>query len=284
MSADSWVEVYRPRRPLATDDLSAGCWRQSRDRALTRRYLEHSPKALLSMLVVDVDHDDTLIRALQKPMTHPMPSWIAESPSGRGHVGWVLRSPVCRTDAARTQPLRLAAKVEEGLRRSLDGDIGYAGLLTKNPTHEHWATTWGTDELYELRDLARGLGDLVPRTLPRRRESSGLGRNVALFDDLRRWAYSARRRFNHQPDWDVAVLEKAAEHNAGIPVPLPPAEVRQTARSVGTWVWRRSFDDAGFRRVQASRGRRGGLANTREQQAAKRTKIDWTALAKEATS
>lgn len=283
MDAEAWQQAWTPRRPLATDDLALGCWRTSRDRALTRRYLEHSPRALQSMLVVDVDHPDALERAIGEPRNHPMPSWVAEGVNGRGHVGWVLRSPVCRTDAGHPKPMAFAAKVEEGLRRSVDGDVGYAGLLTKNPLHPDWYPHWGRAEPYELAELAAGLGDLVPTKLPRRTESSGLGRNVALFDDLRRWAYRARRRFEERSEWDVAVLEKAAEHNAGIPVPLPPMEVRQTAASVGTWVWRRSFDETGFRRTQASRGRR----NTSEQQAAKRrgkTKIDWKALAEEATS
>ncbi|KAA2242384.1 replication protein RepA, partial [Solihabitans fulvus] len=154
--------------PLASDDPTTGSWRESRAKALTRRYLEHSPTALLCMLVVDVDHHDTLLRALEEPRGHAMPTWIAESPTGRGHVGWILEAPVCRTDSARIAPMRYAARVEEGLRRSLDGDMGYAGLLTKNPLHEHWATTWGTDHLYSLGQLAESLGELMPRSLPRR--------------------------------------------------------------------------------------------------------------------
>jgi len=274
LDAALWADVWSPRRPLATDDLTRGCWRQSREDALTRRYLEHSPRALLSMIVIDVDHSDTLVRALQRPMTHPIPSWIAESPTGRGHVGWVLKTPVCRTDAARIAPMRFAAKVEEGLRRSLDGDIGYAGLLTKNPIHEHWATTWGTGELYELRDLATGLGELMPRTLPRKTaDSSGLGRNVALFNRVRLWAYRARLRYDDRQEWEEVAGAFAQAVNHEFAVPLSTGEVGHTARSVARWVWR-NFSVEGFSAIQTARGRRGGLANTSEQQAAKRRKID----------
>ncbi|WP_432489529.1 replication initiation protein [Kineococcus sp. SYSU DK018] len=283
LDADQWAEVWRPRRPLATDDLAAGCWRQSRENALGRRYLEHSPRALLSMLVIDVDHDDTLLRALQTPMTHPMPSWIAESSTGRGHVGWVLKTPVCRTDAARLEPMRFAAKVEEGLRRSLDGDVGYAGLLTKNPVHDDWVTTWGTDHLYELRELATGLGELMPRTLPRKTtESSGLGRNYALFNRIRLWAYRACRRYEDRTEWEEVTEAFALTVNHEFPVPLPEAEVGHTARSVARWVWRNGFTAEGFRTEQARRSRlgaaKGGRGNTPEQQAAKRRKIDLTTL------
>jgi len=286
LDAEQWAGVWRPRRPLATDDLDVGCWRMSRTDALSRRYLEHSPRALLSMLVIDVDHDDTLLRALQHPRTHPEPSWIAESPTGRGHVGWVLHTPVCRTDAARLEPMRFAAKVEEGLRRSLDGDVGYAGLLTKNPVHEHWTTTWGTEHAYELRELAHGLGELMPRTLPRKTaESSGLGRNVALFNRVRTWAYRACRRYDDRQEWEEVASAFALAVNHEFPLPLPDAEVGHTARSVARWVWRNGFTADGFAAEQARRGRLGGLVggrgNTSEQQAAKRRKVDRAALIEE---
>jgi hypothetical protein len=275
MGADAWETSWLPRRPLATDDLDRGCWRQSRGDALERRYLEHSPQALLSMLVIDVDHDDALLRALEEPRTHPMPSWIAESPSGRGHVGWVLRTPVVRTDAGRPKPLAFAAKVEEGLRRSLDGDVGYAGLLTKNPTHADWVTTWGTEQLYDLSDLAEGLGELMPRSLPRRTvESSGLGRNVALFNRVRMWAYRACRRYDSRTEWEEVAGAYALAVNEEFPVPLGAAEVGHVARSVARWTWRNGFRAEGFQAVQARRGAQGGRANTPAQQAAKRLRYD----------
>ncbi|GAB3471970.1 replication initiation protein [Kineococcus endophyticus] len=257
LTAQEWTSSHwRPRRPLATDDLALGCWRQSREQALDRLYVEHSPKALLSMLVVDVDHPDTLMRAIGLPRAHPEPSWVAEGLSGRGHVGWVLSAPVCRTDAARPEPLEFAARVQEGLRRAVDGDPGYAGLLTKNPTHDGWYPTWGRAEAYELRDLARGLGDLFPRALPKRAaEQTGLGRNVHLFDALRLWAYRARYRYTDRQEWEQTVLAYALNINTEFLVPLGVPEVSDTARSVARWVWRK-FSREGLVVIQTVRGRR----------------------------
>lgn len=255
LTAEAWTSSWTPRRPLATDDLTLGCWRQSRDQALERRYLEHSPRALLSMLVVDVDHHDTLMRAIGLPRHHPEPSWVAEGLSGRGHVGWVLSSPVCRTDAGRQAPLEFAARVQEGLRRALDGDAGYAGLLTKNPTHDGWYPTWGRAEPYELRDLAEGLGKWLPGALPARAiETTGLGRNVRLFDDLRQWAYRARYRYQDRLEWEETVAAVAVNMNV-FPVPLPATEVAATAQSVARWVWRR-FSREKLVAVQTVRGQR----------------------------
>ncbi|PRY06103.1 replication initiation protein, partial [Kineococcus rhizosphaerae] len=224
---------------------------------------------------VDVDHRDTLLRAISRPLAHPEPSWVAESPSGRGHVGWVLRTPVCRTDSGRPKPLAYAAKVEEGLRAALDGDVGYAGLLTKNPIHPDWATTWGAPEPYSLEELARGLGDLMPRVLPRRAvESSGLGRNVTLFNVLRRWAYRSRYRYDVQGEWEEVTLAYAVNVNAEFPVPLGVPEVASTARSVARWVWRHEeFGPEGFRAVQARRGRIVTPA-VREANRVRRTKVN----------
>ncbi|MGI4894120.1 MAG: replication initiation protein [Janthinobacterium lividum] len=264
----------------------------SRAQALTRRYLEHSPRALQGMVVVDVDHPDALLRALSRPLRHPEPSWVAETPaSGRGHVGWVLQSPVCRTDAARLAPMQLLARIEDGCRRSLGGDVGYTGLLTKNPTHPSWATTWARGEPYNLTELAKHLDDHLPGglpTLPRRaRECSGVGRNVYLFDELRAWAYSAWRRYDDITEWREVTHAQALNLNAEFPVPLGAGEAGQLAKSVAGWVWR-NFSDDRFRASQTRRGRKGGSANTPAQKAARaaesrrRTKVDKVEVLKEA--
>ncbi len=270
-SPDTWTDAWLSKRPLATDDPRDGVWRMGRPEALAKRYLEHSPTALLSMLIVDVDHPDALIRAIQRPRTHAMPNWIAESVSGRGHVGWLLKTPVVRTDSARIKPMRFAAKVEEGLRRSLDGDIGYAGLLTKNPVHDHWYTTWGTDHLYELKELADSLGELLPRDLPRKAiDSSGLGRNVTLFNELRLWAYNRRRHYDDRAEWEEATLAWALfTINPKFPIPLMDSEVGHTAKSVARWVWR-NFSPEGFSAWAARRGKKGGQKGGRVVTEAKR--------------
>ncbi|CAB1025060.1 hypothetical protein FRC0522_02177 [Corynebacterium diphtheriae] len=77
-----------------------------------------------------------------------------------------------------------AAAVTEGLRRSVDGDAAYSGLMTKNPEHECWASHRVTDHLYTLDELAFWLDDtgfLPPNSWKhaRRKNPFGLGRNCA---------------------------------------------------------------------------------------------------------
>lgn len=277
----SWPNVWTPRRPRATDDVQVGSWPMSRERALERRYLEHNPSALLSMIVIDVDHTDTLERALWEPRDHPAPNWVALSPSGRGHVGWVLEHPVCRTDAGHPRPLRWAARVQEGLRRSVDGDPGYANALTKNPTHEGWETYYGPAERYHLTDL---FTIHTPRTVPRR-AVTGLGRNVTMFDRARLWAYQAHRRYAGGPldDWEQACVQRChavnSEFEQGAGGPLPFSEVQATARSIARWTWRNFLP---FDQLQAQRGARNAgrpvSPAKREANQRRATKYDLLAL------
>ncbi|MFZ2528857.1 MAG: replication initiation protein [Rhodococcus sp. (in: high G+C Gram-positive bacteria)] len=125
LSEATWPLGWLPRWPRATDDFERGAWPMSRPRALERRYLESNPKALVGCIIVDCDHPDAAMRAFKRPSDHPAPNWVAQSMSGRGHLGWLLRDAVCRTDSARLKPLRYAAKIEAGLRLCVDGGSVY---------------------------------------------------------------------------------------------------------------------------------------------------------------
>jgi len=75
--------------------------------------------------------------------------------SGRHHVVWGLKSGVCKSLRARSAPLRYLAAIEEGYRQILDGDPGYADVLTKNPLHPSWEVLAHEDaiRLYNLDEL-----------------------------------------------------------------------------------------------------------------------------------
>lgn len=65
-----------------------------------------------------------------------LPNAVVENPAnGHAHAVWALSEPVTRTEYAARKPLAYAAAVTEGLRRSVDGDAAYSGLITKNPEH-----------------------------------------------------------------------------------------------------------------------------------------------------
>lgn len=246
--------VLLPHRPHATNSFEDGQYRQSRKDALTMRYIEHNPHALLGSIVIDCDHPDAAMRAFEQPSDHPKPSWVAQSPSGRAHIGWWLGdNRVCRTDSARMQPLRYAQRIERGLCISVGGDFAYGGQLTKNPVHDDWETIYGTSTPYTLRQLST---IHTPRQMPRRLDRvAGLGRNVTMFDTARTWGYGQwwSHRDGTTDQWLQLVLQRCHAINTEFADPLPFSEVQATAASVGKWIWR-NFDEVSYRARQSHRG------------------------------
>src|SRR5699024_9320778 len=182
-----WEQLWLPIWPLASDDLKAGIYRDSRHNALSRRYIEANPQAVSNLLVVDIDHEDALLRSIWD-RDGWRPNAVVENPAnGHAHAVWALAEPITRTEYARRKPLAYAAAVTEGLRRSVDGDKSYSGLMTKNPEHDQWDASWWSNELYTLPQLDEHLAshDLMPprswrRT--RRKNPVGLGRNCSIFE------------------------------------------------------------------------------------------------------
>lgn len=272
----AWEQCWLPLWPLASDDLRTGIYREARTTAMRRRYVETNPAALSNLLVVDIDHEDALMRAIwEKAADHGREGWlpnaVVENPTnGHAHAVWALQEPVTRTEYARRKPLAFAAAVTEGLRRATDADKGYSGLITKNPLHDSWDASWWTDELYSLDYLAERLADIEcmpPASWKRtkRRNVTGLGRNCSIFESARTWAYRAvRNHFGDPQGFREAVYTHVLELNAEFPEPLPSSEVRAIAKSISGWIINHSrmwadgpaVYEATFSTIQAARGRK----------------------------
>lgn len=272
-------QLWLPLWPLASDDLLEGVYRMSRGAALGRRYIETNPDAMSNLLVVDIDHPDAALRALSAQGSHPMPNAVVSNrANGHAHAVWALAEPVTRTEYARRKPLAYAAAVSEGLRRAVDGDTGYSGLLTKNPTHEHWDTEWIHSDLRSLDQLSEELGAKLPpprwrQTKRHRDHPVGLGRNCAIFESARHWAYREVRFY--LPDRDSAGLARAiaagvAERNAAYTDPLPASEERAIAASIHRWIIARSrlwadgaaVYEATYTTIQSARSRKAAAARS----------------------
>jgi len=271
--AKSWDQLWLPRRPLATDNLAEGIYRMGRTPALGKRYIETNPRSLSNLLVVDVDREDALYRASWS-MQGRWPNALVENPSnGHAHAVWALAEPVTRTEYASRKATAYAAAVTEGLRRAAEGDVGYSGLITKNPTHPDWNTTWFTDHLYTLDELAEKFEDFMPAPAwakSRRRNPIGLGRNCDIFESARTWAYREIR--NH---WGDGEGLRAAIHNHTMLLnheysePLPSNELYHLAESIHRWITTKSrmWADgpavyaATFITMQSHRGIKGGIAS-----------------------
>ena len=271
-ATQAWEQMWLPLWPLASDDLKAGIYRTARTTARGRRYIEANPQALSNLLVVDVDHEDALMRALWDRKDW-LPNAVVENPAnGHAHAVWALAEPVTRTEYAHRKPLAFAAAVTEGLRRSVDGDAAYSGLITKNPEHGSWHTSWTSDRLYSLPELAEQLDAAGYMPAPswrrtRRRNPVGLGRNCAIFETARLWAYrEIRHHWGDSAGLHAAILAHVHELNAEFSEPLPANEARDIAHSIHRWITTSSrmwadgpvVYEATFSTLQSARGRKSG--------------------------
>ena len=69
-------------------------------------------------------------------------------------------------------------------------------------------------------------------------DAVGIGRNVSLFDTVRKWAYTEIRLFRgegrkHYATWLTHVYDKVAERNGDFTEPLGLSEVKAISRSIG---------------------------------------------------
>lgn len=248
-----------PRRPYCADDVSRGLLIRPAHSALEYRHIQPNAPLEVSWLVFDLDYPGAAF-GWEKPNLPPPTIAVTNPQNGHAHLFYGLVTPVCLSDAARAAPIRYAAALQAAFLAKLCADTGYVGLIAKNPLNGSWRTIW-INHLYDLGELA----DYV--TLPKRqpeRQSTGLGRNCTLFDELRAWAYRWAREYKRNGAsaeiWREAVRGQAERMNV-FETPLLCSEVKATARSVAIWTWRH-FDDRSFSSLQSARGRLGGRPRT----------------------
>ena len=239
--------AHAPPKPYCTDCLDAGLKVRPLVQAITYRYLQANGPGMVWTLIQDVDRDIAeAARAETWNLDGPEPDAVVlNAANGHGHLFWYLKAGVTTTSAARQAPMRFLAAIEDGLCRAVGGDVGYAGLITKNPLHKDWQVIERHGKLWTLDELAADL-DLTPanakRWNPSIEEAHGIGRNVGLFTEARFWAYKAIRDYwapNGYSRWLEAVLGHVEALNGRFPAPLPYSEVKAIAKSIAKWTWQR---------------------------------------------
>jgi hypothetical protein len=230
-----------PQKPYCADELSDGLRIRSRSLALQRRHLQLNHPASLAWMVHDIDQPAAYVA--HEDANLPQPNVIMVSPhNGHAHAAYLMATPVATHSASRLKPLRFYAAVERGLARRLGADRCYSGLIAKNPLHTHWRVEWRRAEPYTLGELGDALFARDMRPDITASETLGLGRNVTVFDELRRIAYREVRQFKRDGSslapWLARCESLAAALNQQFPMALSPSEVRGIAKSVAKWTWR----------------------------------------------
>ena len=248
-----------PNRPYCMDDKPSYMLIRSKAIAIKKPYIQVNPPLTTIYFVFDDDKGDAALSWFDADL--PTPLWTTQNPeNGHCHHCYKLQIPISTSEMASVKAIKYAQAVYYAYALKLGADLAYSQLITKNPLHPQWRTTFWTDRAYTLDYLADFVD--LPKRIPKKLEQVGLGRNVTMFEKGRHWAYSAVRDYLHHHSssaWEKAVLSHLENINEGFEPPLPYVEIKATAKSIARWVWKR-FSYGDFSEIQAKRGAKGGKA------------------------
>lgn len=217
-------------------------------RALHQKYLQPNPQGRLGLLVFDIDIYKNGKKRREDPMVHvmagraPVPNaLIWNQASGNCHALVLLADPVGLTGGSRQAPIRFAEAIQSALRLAYGGDGTYTHDLMRGPYARGHALEVLRVEPYELRDLANAVG-LAKKNWFRGRRPVEEGRNVALFEELRRYAYQIIGE-SSSLDFKAALERQAVGINLGFigkhpQGALPESEVKEIVESISRWCWK----------------------------------------------
>jgi len=203
------------------------------------------PPGWLTALRFDIDTEGGGAAWIEAEL--PAPNLVVINPSnGHAHLIYLLGAWV-RTDfgdSRRLKVVRYAAAIERAYTAALGADPAYTGRFQHNPLSDAYVTRIGRDAPYSLDELARYV-DLNEPAL-KKNPPTGIGRNVEIFDRLRRWAYVAVAdwRIGTYEAWCGVVADRGGQIAATIGAesprgPLKATEVGHIVKSVARWVWER---------------------------------------------
>lgn len=270
MSAAEQIDLFRerlPRRPYhAPITPLHGVRIADAQKAIKSRYIQPNGPTHRYWLVFDIDRPGSGL-AWDDAGCPPPNIAVMNRDNRKCHYLYGLEVPVRTATDGRSDPLRYAAAIEHALAVKLGADLGYAGLICKNPLHMHWETVIWEQHSYDLETLSDWLDLSTYKDRRKHMPDYGLGRNCTLFDTLRLWAYRAiRQGWPNYPQWESACFDRATGINKRFNQPLPQNEVRHTARSVARWThkhfsaasWEAFVAKTHTSDVQAARGSRKG--------------------------
>ena len=257
-----------PNKPYCTNNLDMGLSIRNKAKALEMLYLQANQPAIQTCLLFDLDKKNSFYTFEKVGL--PIPHFITKTPkTGRCHYGYMLKAGVCKTQQARLKPLKYAAAVEMAMAKKLKADLGFAGLITKNPLNDHWSPFWSGADLYDLDYLADFVDLEKPQIQEKKSEAYGLGRNVNLFEDLRQYAYRTVLNFKKISTFEKfeneLLLKAQGLNNFCNPQnPLQYKEIKATVRSVARWTWK-NFDSHTFSQIQSNRAKKPRKTNVKNE-------------------
>ena len=214
------------------------------------KWVQYNSDDRITVLSVDIDNSSDSL--MYEDFNLPKPTWIIQTDKGFQYH-WALKSAVMINGYNKHKLIKLVKDILNKLVALLDGDINAIGLnrVFRNPvTNRSWFT--GNEiELKEFYDLPTPKEDYFNKLLGRVEKQKNLfgatygasydfslmannsGRNCALFDVLRYWAYDEAKQGSYCA---FALQRKAEILNSSFAENLKENEVNSIVNSIDTFI------------------------------------------------
>lgn len=265
--------------------------RSSPARALAKTYVKINPESCVSIIVLDVDHEDAF-RVIQEAAyddeSIPVPTWVTINPhTGHAHAAWTL---LVSYKTNNPKAVYVGNLIRSALTSRISGaDPAYCMLTMRSPFSRGHETVWMNPEHLHFRDML----DILEVDPTKRRPEVLMtpdvgdteGRNHYVFEATRVRMYTAHRRYETFDPFLAACVRTAMEINlATFPSrPLLLNEVRHIGKSIANWTWQNMHGNAtgefspeqraAFLAAQSARGERAWAALTPEQSSSRHRAI-----------
>ena len=253
MSAETFTALYSPQRPYATDNLMYGIGHQQRSEALQKRFIQANVKTQKNLIVIDLDVEDAemhLKSLIWDDEVLPEPAYITTNPAtSHCQAGWFIDGM-----AGTARQLFVFKQIQDGFAQLAGGDPHFTGLMMRNPLSEYQITEWINEKVWSFSELLAFLPESMRKAVSKpliliSEETEILGRNHWLFENARKWAYSAYyQTLINDVNTDVfesLLAQRLQELNAELSPKLPASEVRSVNRSILKFLYSNfSLDEA----------------------------------------
>ncbi|MFA0970748.1 replication initiation protein [Pseudomonas amygdali] len=236
------VLLEAPYMARCSDDKTATRIRP-REYALRYPYMQINRPGMVSWLIFDLDHANSLI---WDDAGLPAPNLMVRNrKNGHTHLYYAIHS-VCTTESARPKPIQFRKAIYAALASRLNADADYnGGPVAKTPGHPWWDTTELHNHVFELGELASAVELTVkPWATGPKIDQVSHSRHCILFEQLRYFAYSIVNRERELGSFESFMRSLDAyayNHNSflkqGFSENLPLSSIRATVKSVGRWTW-----------------------------------------------
>jgi len=233
-----------PRKPWCTNEKGQALLVRPKELAISYNYIQPNSPFYQNYFILDLDYEAAIVDILFERSGIPLPNLVTSNfHNGKAHIIFELETPIYKTDASRQNVIAFAHAILKRLQQLFDADIGYTGVITKNPLSAQWRVTELRKKPYSLYELAEKI-DLPKNKYEKPNikldEAIGLGRNCYIFYTACPFAYVEIRKYRGKTykQWEEAMLSHCMTLNEGLSEPLSYGEIKCIAKSISRFCWK----------------------------------------------